>query len=79
MTQTESGHLTAILAEVPNPRNTKGKRCPLCATLALAVIAMMCGYRSYSATAEWGRTYAPALVKALGFTHAKNPVRRHIT
>ena len=73
MTQTKSGHLIAILAEVPDPRNAKGKRHPLYAILALAVIAMMCGYRSYSAIAEWGRTYAPALVRALGFTHAKTP------
>ena len=73
MTKAESRHLIDILSEVPDPRNAKGKRHPLCAILALAVIAMMCGYRSYSAIAEWGRTYAPALVKALGFTHAKTP------
>ena len=28
MTQTESGHLIDILAEVPDPRNAKGKRHP---------------------------------------------------
>lgn len=33
----------------------------------------MCGYRSYSTIAEWGRTYSSTLVKALGFTHAKTP------
>ena len=73
MTKTESRHLLNILAEVPDPRNAKGKRHPLFAILALAVIAIMCGYRSYSAIAQWGRTYAPALVQALGFTHAKTP------
>ena len=57
MTQTESGHLLEILSEVPDPRNAKGKRHPLCAILALSVIAIMCGYRSYSAIAQWGRTY----------------------
>ena len=73
MTKTKSRHLMDILAEVPNPRNAKGKRHPLRAILALAVIALMCGYRSYSAIAEWGRTYASDLVKALGFTRDKTP------
>ena len=73
MTNTKSRHLIDILAQVPDPRNAKGKRHPLHAILALAVIAMMCGYRSYSAIAEWGRTYASDLVKALGFTRAKTP------
>ena len=73
MTQTKSGHLIDILAEVPDPRNAKGKRHPLCAILALSVIAIMCGYRSYSAIAQWGRTYSPALIQALGFTRAQTP------
>ena len=34
---------------------------------------MMCGCRSYTAIAEWGRTYHPDLPKALGFTHTKTP------
>ena len=73
MTKPKSRHLIDILAEVPDPRNAKGKRHPLGAILALSVIAIMCGYRSYSAIAQWGRTYSPALIQALGFTRAQTP------
>ena len=73
MTQTTSGYLIEILGQVPDPRKAKGKRHPLSAILGLAVLAIMCGYRSYSTIAEWGRTYSSAWVKALGFTHAKTP------
>ena len=37
------------------------------------MVAMLCGYRSYSAIAQWGRTYHLDLAKALGFTHTKTP------
>ena len=73
MTKTTSRHLLDILAEVPDSRNNRGKRHPLSAILGLAVIARMCGYRSYAAIAEWGRTYHTDLAKALGFRHTKTP------
>ena len=73
MTRKTSRHLLDILAEVPDFRNNRGKRHPLSAILALAVIAMMSGCRSYAAIAHWGRTYHKDLAKALGFTHTKTP------
>ena len=36
-------------------------------------VATLCGYRSYSAMADWGRCYGQKLARALGFTHAKTP------
>jgi len=45
----------------------------LSSILALACVAMLCGYQSYSAIAEWGRNYSQRFVKALGFTHKKTP------
>ena len=73
MTKTKSRHGLDILAEVPDLRKPRGKRHPLSAILGLAVVAMLCGYRSYSAIAQWGRTYPPQLAVALGFTHPKTP------
>ena len=72
MTKTTSRHLLDMLASLPDPRKEKGKRHPLKAILALAIIAMMSGYRSYAAIAEYGRNYK-TLRKALGFRHKKTP------
>jgi hypothetical protein len=73
MTEKDSRHGLNRLAEVPDKRNPRGKRHPLPAILGLSVIAMMCGYHSYSAIAQWGRTYPPEFAVALGFTHPKTP------
>jgi hypothetical protein len=61
--------LLEVLAEIPDLRSRRGKRHPLSAMLAMACCAMLCGYRSYSAIAEWGRNYGTGIAQALGFTH----------
>ena len=86
MTKKESRHLLDILAEVEDKRKPKGLAeylCgilhdPLSAILGLAVIATMCGARSYSAIAEWGRSYPPELAVALGFTRTNLVPQRSI-
>src|SRR5512144_195059 len=65
--------LRDVLAEIPDPRHARGKRHPLSAVLALVCVATLCGYRSYSAIAEWARVYPRELIVALGFTHPTPP------
>ena len=65
--------LVDVLAEIPDFRQSQGKRYALPAVLSLAVAAILCGYKSYSAIAEWGRHYGHQLTDALGFTAEKTP------
>jgi predicted transposase YbfD/YdcC len=62
-----------VLSDIADPRQSKGKRYSLKSILALAAAAMMCGYRSYSAIAEWGRNYGQGMISSLGFTSGKTP------
>src|ERR1044071_3058753 len=65
--------LINVFSAIPDFRQAQGKRYSLSAILALAAAAMLCGYRSYSAIAEWGHNYGQALAQALGFTNGKTP------
>ena len=65
--------LIDVLAQIPDFRQSQGRRYSLPAVLSLAVAAILCGYKSYSAIAEWGRFYGHHLVLALGFASDKTP------
>ena len=54
------------------PSPSRGRRHPL-PPFWRYVRGQLCGYRSYSAMADWGRCYGQKLARALGFTHAKTP------
>ena len=67
--------LLEVLAEVPDPRHRKGLRHPLPPILALAVLAMLTGAKSYTAIAQFGRDKGFALAQALGFRRGKTPAK----
>ncbi|MEV0806474.1 transposase family protein [Micromonospora sp. NPDC050200] len=45
--------LLAALAQVPDPRDRRGVRHPAPAVLALAVVAVLAGSRSFYAIGQW--------------------------
>jgi predicted transposase YbfD/YdcC len=67
--------LAEILAEVPDPRQSSGKRYPLGAMLTLACLAVLCGYRSIRAIAEWGPNYGEDYQEQLGFNEHGYPAQ----
>lgn len=55
--------LIDILSEIPDFRKAKGKRHPLSAILALACVAMMCGYKGYRAFIELSQSGVAIMAK----------------
>ena len=55
---------------IPDPRHSRGWRPPLTAILAFMCVTLRCGYRRYSAIADWGWGYGQKRTRALGFTRA---------
>jgi len=65
--------LVAAFARVPDPRRPQGRRFPLTAILALAVVALLANHLSVLAIAQWGKRQSPAVLAALGFPEGVTP------
>jgi len=56
------------LQQVLDPRDAQGKRHPLAAMLALACVALLCGYQNTHAISEWVDNYDRRYLKRFRFT-----------
>jgi DDE_Tnp_1-associated/Transposase DDE domain len=63
--------LLEILEGLHDPRGAKGKRHPLSALLALAVVAMLAGMTSYEAIVQYGKERGRDFLYLLGFTRGR--------
>lgn len=72
---TQGPPLVEILADMPDPRHDSGKRYPLSAMLTLAVVGVLCGYRTIKAIAEWGPNYGEEYAGRLGFNEHGYPAQ----
>jgi predicted transposase YbfD/YdcC len=60
--------LLAALADVPDPRSSRGARYQISTILAVAVCAVLAGCRSFTAIGEWAANASEQLLSALGGT-----------
>jgi hypothetical protein len=67
MPQVTDGSLYSILAQLPDARKARGKLYPLPSLLTMTVAAILCGCKTLTAVAQWGRDYNH-LLGLLGFT-----------
>jgi predicted transposase YbfD/YdcC len=67
--------LVAAFACLPDPRRPQGRRFPLAAVLALAVVALLANHLSVLAIAQWGKRQSRDVLVALGFPEGVTPHR----
>jgi hypothetical protein len=63
--------LMELLEGIHDPRGAKGKRHPLTALLALAVVALLAGMTSYEAIVDYGQERGWEFCQLLGFTRKR--------
>jgi hypothetical protein len=61
-----SQYLLEILAQVPGPREKRGRRHALAGLLAVGIAAVIAGSRSFAAIGQWAADAGPDVLAALG-------------
>jgi hypothetical protein len=67
--------LMELLEGLDDPRAARGKRHPLPALMALAVVGMLAGMTSYEAIVQYGKERGGEFLKLLGFTTKWGPCK----
>jgi hypothetical protein len=67
--------LIDILADIPDPRCSSGRRYTLPSILSLITISMLAGMRSLEAIAQFARDHGISLTHALGFASKESPCK----
>lgn len=67
--------LMELLSDVPDPRDSRGRRHPLSAVLGLTVVALLAGMRGPESIAQFGRDHGWALLRPLGFRRTRPPCK----
>lgn len=67
------------LADLPDPRDPKGRIYPFVPLLALCLVATLAGHTSVAAIAQFGRLRGKSLGHALGFHRGRMPCANTIT
>lgn len=65
--------LIHVLAELPDPRDPRGRIHPLVPVLSLALVAILGGCSTLAAISQFGRDRGAAFAHALGFRRGKTP------
>jgi hypothetical protein len=71
--------LLECLADLPDPRDPKGRVYPFVPLLALCLVGILAGNASVAAIAQFGRLRGKRLGHALGFPHGKMPCPNTLT
>lgn len=58
-------NLINSLKQIPDPRQAQGKRYPLWLILIIAIVAVICGAKSYSEISEWGKNHIKTIKESL--------------